>query len=186
MDRFEATQWLVAHLTDQPVISNLGPATGDLFVAGDRPLNFYMWGALGVTSAVGLGVALATPDRKVLILDGDGSLLMGLGTLATIADQAPKNLVHIVWDNSQWAETGGQPTHTATVADLAAIARGAGVGKALRVERLEEFQEAVRRALQEDGPWCIVARIQERGRKGFPPNEPEANLLTFRRALKSS
>ena len=113
-------------------------------------------------------------------MDGDGSLLMNLGSLATIARQRPPNLVHLVWDNELWAETGGQPTHTSTGTDLAAVATAAGVRQVAAVTTMEELEEALDRAFQEDGPWCIVAKVEERGAAPRPAVEAEANLRRFR------
>jgi thiamine pyrophosphate-dependent acetolactate synthase large subunit-like protein len=167
----------------EPVIANLGSATFDLYAQDDRAANFYMWGAMGTVSSIGLGVALAAPDRKVYVMDGDGSLLMNLGSLATIARQAPRNLVVIVWDNHQWAETGGQATHTATGTDLAGIARAAGIPQVADVRTLEAFEEALDRSVASDGPWCIVAEIEEHGHGPRPAVNVEENLLLFRRTL---
>src|SRR5690349_10041763 len=98
ISRLDATRRLLALLTDEPAIASLGHPAYDLFTAGDRPENFYTWGSMGLASSIGLGLAMAQPTRRVIVLDGDGSLLMNLGSLATIADVAPKNLVIIVWD----------------------------------------------------------------------------------------
>ena len=168
---------------DEPIIANLGSATFDLYAEQDRPANLYTWGAMGCVSSIGLGVALAAPGRRVFVTDGDGSLLMNLGSLATIARQAPPNLVLIVWDNHQWAETGGQPTHTATGTDLAGIARASGIREVASVDTLEAFEEALDRSIATDGPWCIVADIDERGHGPRPSVNADENFLTFRRAL---
>lgn len=127
MERPEGIRVVLRRMKNEPILANLCPATFDLFASGDREANLYTWGGMGLVSSIGLGVALAAPDRKVIVMDGDGSLLMNLGSLATIARKRPLNLVHIVWDNHQWAETRGQPTHTFTGTDLAAIARGADI-----------------------------------------------------------
>ncbi|MBI2872576.1 MAG: sulfopyruvate decarboxylase subunit beta [Chloroflexi bacterium] len=185
MDRLEATRLLVGKLSNEPVVANLGMATRDLCAAQDRDANFYMWGAMGLASSVGLGVALATPDRKVVVLDGDGSILMNLGSLATIARERPRNLVHVVCDNQQWGETGGQPTHTATGTDLASVARGAGISKVASASTLEELGKVMDRALKEDGPWCVVARIEpDTERPTINRIEPEVNLWRFRRTFE--
>ena len=105
------------------------------------------------------------------------------GSLATIARQAPPNLVLIVWDNHQWAETGGQPTHTATGTDLAGIARASGIREVASVDTLEAFEEALDRSISADGPWCIVADIDERGHGPRPSVNADENFLSFRRAL---
>ncbi len=113
MTRFDAIDLTHRTLTDEPVVVNLGHAAYELFAAGDRPLNFYTWGSMGLTSSIALGLALARPDRRVVALDGDGSLLMNLGSLATIAVCAPANLLVLVLDNGRYGTTGGQATPTA-------------------------------------------------------------------------
>ena len=174
---------LLDRVTDEPIIANLGSATFDLYHAKQRDANFYTWGAMGMVSSIGLGVALAAPEKKVYVIDGDGSLLMNLGSLGTIARQGPRNLVHIVMDNQQWAETGGQATHTSSGTDLAEIARAAGITRVERVSTIEAFEDALDRAVSEDGPWCIVAEIDEQGHGGRPPVSVEENLLRFRRTF---
>ena len=180
MDRSEGIRALLRRVSNEPIISNLGPATYDLFGSEDRAANLYTWGGMGMVSSLGLGVALAAPGRKVIVMDGDGSLLMNLGSLATIARQSPRNLVHLVWDNHQWGETGGQPTHTSTGTDLAAVARAAGVPRVAAVGPLKDLEETLGRALIEDGPWCIVSEVEERGRAPRPAVETEVNMLLFR------
>jgi sulfopyruvate decarboxylase subunit beta len=174
---------LLDRVTDEPIIANLGSASFDLYHAEQRDANFYTWGAMGMVSSIGLGVALAAPEKKVYVIDGDGSLLMNLGSLGTIARQGPKNLVHIVMDNQQWAETGGQPTHTSTGTDLAEIARASGIPQVARVSTIEAFEEALDRAVSEDGPWCIVAEIEEHGHGARPGVNVEENLVRFRRTF---
>lgn len=185
MLRRDGIEALNRRLENEPVIANLGGATFELYASGERDANFYTFGAMGLASSIGLGVALAAPDRKVFVHDGDGSLLMNLGSLATIARQAPVNLVHIVWDNHMWAETGGQPTHTATGTDLAGIARASGIPRVTSVETLEDFEEAIDQALREDGPWCIVCETEEGGKVPRPVAPPDENLLRFRRTFSS-
>jgi sulfopyruvate decarboxylase subunit beta len=180
MERPEGIRALLRRVTNEPIVANLGPATFDLYALGDRDLNLYTWGAMGLVSSIGLGVALAAPDRKVIVLDGDGSLLMNLGSLATIARQRPTNLVHIIWDNHQWAETGGQPTHTATGTSLAGVAQAAGIPHVAAVSTLQRLEEVLDQALAQDGPWCIVAEVEEKGRAPRPTVEIEANLSRFR------
>src|SRR5262245_16096065 len=120
MTRFEATRIVVAHAADAAIIASLGHPAYDLFAAGDRPRNFYTWGSMGLASSVGLGLALARADVQVIVIDGDGSLLMNLGSLATIGLLHPANYVLVVMDNEQFATTGGQSTPTANGADLEA------------------------------------------------------------------
>ncbi len=142
LTRAEATRLLAERLGSEAVVANLGEATTDLQHVADRPLNFYMFGAMGQCSSLALGIALARPNVRVIALDGDGSLLMNLGSLCTIASTSPENYTLVVWDNEVYQTTGGQPTATAHGADLAAIARGAGVEKAMVVRTEEELQRA--------------------------------------------
>ena len=168
MNRLDATRQLVTALADEPVIASLGHPAYDLFTAGDRPSSFYTWGSMGLASSMGLGLALARPDLRVFVLDGDGSLLMNLGSLATIGWTRPKNLVVIVWDNEEYGTTGGQETATAHGADLEAVARAMGAcAVTVRIE--EEFGAAVARARDAPGPWVIVAKVAESAPTAKPP-----------------
>ena len=179
-DRYEATKYVVEQVRKEPIIASLGGAAWNLFTAGDRVENLYLRGSMGLTASLGLGLAIALTDQKVIVLDGDGSLLMNLGTLCTIADQRPGNLVHIVWDNEQWGETGGQPSHTSGVTNLAGVARGAGIEKVEEITEMEKFRQVVLRALQEDGPWLIVAKVEDRNKAlQRPPFAADANLVRF-------
>jgi thiamine pyrophosphate-dependent acetolactate synthase large subunit-like protein len=161
VNRLEATQHLVALLAGEPVIASLGHPAYDLFKAGDRPSNFYTWGSMGLASSIGLGLAMARPDLRVFVLDGDGSLLMNLGSLATIGWKKPANLIVIVWDNGEYGTTGGQDTATAHGADLDAAARSMGVAASVTVRTADEFGAAIARARTETGPWVIVAKVTE-------------------------
>jgi thiamine pyrophosphate-dependent acetolactate synthase large subunit-like protein len=170
MNRLEATRRLVAALGDSsdPVIASLGHPAYDLYAAGDRPANFYTWGSMGLASSIGLGLAMARPDLRVFVLDGDGSLLMNLGSLATIGWVAPRNLVVIVWDNEEYATTGGQDTATAHGADLEAAARAMGLA-AETVRATDTFDAAIGRARAEAGPRVIVAKVSESAPPAKPP-----------------
>ena len=131
MNRFELTTRLVSKLkNEEAVIGGIGNSNFDLWNAGRRPQNFYMLGSMGLTAPIALGVALAQPQRRVFALEGDGSILMQLGSLATIAALRPRNLTIIVWDNGLYQITGSQPTATAAAADVVEIARGAGSHRA--------------------------------------------------------
>lgn len=125
--RREVARALIADRGDMLVIAGLGSTAWDVTAAGDDPLSFPLWGAMGGAAAIGLGLALAQPDRRVLVVTGDGEMLMGMGLLATIAVQQPENLAIVVFDNERYGETGMQPTHTAHGVDLAAIARASGI-----------------------------------------------------------
>lgn len=169
MDRLEASRHLVATLTDEAVIASLGHPAYDLFAAGDRPEHFYTWGSMGLASSIGLGLAMARPDRRVIVLDGDGSLLMNLGSLATIGWVRPANLVLVVWDNALYGTTGGQPTATAHVADLEAAARAMGFASTIAVRTPDELRAALARTREEAGPWAIVAKVTESAPIAKPP-----------------
>lgn len=172
LNRLQATRYLVQQLTDEPVIASLGNPKFDLFTAQDRPQNFYMWNSMGLASSMGLGLAMARPQQKVIILDGDGALLMNLNSLTTAASRSPENLIHVIWDNRQFELTGGQPSHTAFRTDLAHIARGAGFEAVETVETQEAFERVFSRALREPGPWIIVAVIDAERGTGRPPKSP--------------
>ncbi len=122
------------------VISGLGASSWDLAAAGNNPLDFPLWGAMGGAAMVGLGLALAQPERKVLVLTGDGEQLMGMGSLATIAVQKPKNLRIVVLDNERYGETGRQQTHTANGVDLVAVAQACGFPKAQTIYTVDEVE----------------------------------------------
>ena len=172
MTRLEATRVVVDAAGDAPIVASLGHPAYDLFVAGDRPQNFYTWGSMGVASSIGLGLALARPDVRVFVLDGDGSLLMNLGSLATIGLLQPSNLVLVVMDNEEYATTGGQRTPTAHGADLEAAARALRIAATATV-RTEADLRAILAARplrgRGDGPICIVAKVTESAPTAKPP-----------------
>jgi len=163
MNRATATRLLLERLTSEVVVSNLGQATLDLQRLGDRPLNCYTFGAMGQCSSIGLGIALARPDVRVVCLDGDGSLLMNLGVLCTIATLALRNYALVVWDNEVHMTTGGQPTATAFRSSVAAIARGAGIERVLEPRDEAELARTYDRILREDGPFVVPVKV-EKGR----------------------
>jgi thiamine pyrophosphate-dependent acetolactate synthase large subunit-like protein len=169
MTRLEATRLLVAALSDEPIVASLGHPAYDLFAAKDRPANFYTWGSMGLASSIGLGLAIARPDLRVFVLDGDGSLLMNLGSLATIGWARPENLVVIVWDNGTYATTGGQDTATAHGADLEGVARALGAAGTATVHDRRGLTTAVNVARTDPGPWVIVAKVEESAPSGKPP-----------------
>ena len=178
MTRLEATRLIVELAGDAAIVASLGHPAYDLFAAGDRPRNFYTWGSMGMASSIGLGLALARPDLRVFVLDGDGSLLMNLGSLATIGLLQPANLVLVVMDNEEYATTGGQKTPTAFGADLAAAARAMGIASTATVRTEAElrdvarpFQDRDRKATSaaQEGPLVIVAKVQESAPTVKPP-----------------
>ena len=163
MTRIEATRLIVELAGDAPIIASLGHPAYDLYAAGDRPQNFYTWGSMGLASSVGLGLALARPDARVIVLDGDGSLLMNLGSLATIGLLRPTNLLLVVMDNEEYATTGGQPTPTAHGADLEAAARAMGIATTATARNESELRRAMDSAL------FIVAKVKESAPTAKPP-----------------
>jgi len=162
MNRFDITRRLVGRLQhEEAVIGGIGNTNFDLWAAGHRPQNFYMLGSMGLAAPIALGVALAQPGRRVIGLEGDGSLLMQLGCLATIGNLKPKNLALVIMDNASYQITGAQPTATAFGADIVAIARGCGIEQSVWADAEAHFETLVERALAEDGPWLIAARIDK-------------------------
>ena len=181
MRRFEATQLVSRLAGESPIVSNLGPTSSDLWHSGHRDRNFYTYGNMGLCSSIALGMAMGT-DEQVISLDGDGSLLMNLGTVASIGREQPKNLTVIVWDNEKWGQTGGQTSHTGTGTDLEKVAQSCGISHTKTVTDLEDFEDAVSEALaSSDGPHFIVAKIEESGgTTSVAPVEPELTLYRFR------
>lgn len=144
---------------EEAVIGGIGWTNFDLWAVGHRPQNFYMLGSMGLAVPIGMGVALAQPQRKVFALEGDGSILMQLGCLATVGAQAPKNLAIIIMDNGGYQITGGQVAASELGADIVGIARASGIAQAGWAADEAHFDELVDRALTEDGPWLIGCRI---------------------------
>ena len=169
MSRLDATRIVTNRARDEAIVAALGHPAYDLFAASDRPENFYTWGSMGLASSIGLGLALARPERRTIVLDGDGSLLMNLGSLATIGVYQPANLTLIVWDNGEYGTTGGQKAATAFGADLAAAGRALGIGNATNVGTARELEEALDSAAREAGPTMIVARVSESAPTAKPP-----------------
>jgi len=170
MTRLEATRQVVTWLgADAAVIASLGHPAYDLFAAGDRDTFFYTWGSMGLASSIGLGLAMAQPARRIVVLDGDGSLLMNLGSLATIGWVRAANLVLIVWDNELYGTTGGQSSATAHGADLAAAARAMGIATSVTVATAQELDAALARIENESGPWVIIAKVAESAPTAKPP-----------------
>jgi sulfopyruvate decarboxylase subunit beta len=169
-------------LTDELVVVCNGFASREAFAIRDRPENFYMIGSMGVAPAIGLGVALALPRRKILVFDGDGNVLMGMGTLATIAALKPKNLIHIVFDNEVYGSTGNQPT-ISQVVGLDKVASAAGYRKVERVRELEDLVYETGVMLKEDGPSFLLVKVSELADDvGRVEIEPPAITERFRKA----
>jgi thiamine pyrophosphate-dependent acetolactate synthase large subunit-like protein len=146
LDRRQVVSTLLADRKEALVVAGLGASTYDLAAAGDNPRNLYLWGAMGGAVMMGLGLALAQPDLPVAVVTGDGEMLMGMGSLATVGLQKPKNLSILVLDNEAYGETGGQMSHTAATADLVGVARACGIPDSKAISTLgeiESFAEAM-------------------------------------------
>lgn len=141
LDRRAVVNELLRDRGELMVVAGLGAAAWDITAAGDHDLSVPLWGAMGASVMIGLGIALAQPDKPVLVVTGDGEMLMGLGSLATAAAQAPKNLTIVVLDNERYGETGMQRTHTSYGTDLAAVATGSGIPVAHTIAEAKEVSE---------------------------------------------
>jgi thiamine pyrophosphate-dependent acetolactate synthase large subunit-like protein len=179
VNRFELTKRLVARLrNEEAVIGGIGNTNFDLWSAGHRPQNFYMLGSMGLAIPIAFGVALAQPHRHVVALEGDGSLLMQLGCLVTIAAHKPKNLTMVIMDNGLYQITGGQPTPAAGIADYVALARAAGLSKCAWAGDEADFDQLIDTALIDGGPTFIAARID--GKPGVGTTERDPVLIRQR------
>ncbi len=184
IDRRDFVRRLLCGRGDLLVVSGLGSATYDVAAAGDHALNFYLWGAMGGTTMIGLGLALAQPKRRVAVITGDGDMLMGIGSLATIGARQPKNLGIVVLDNESYGETGMQPSHTAAGIDLVAMARACRFPVARAVSRLEEADEIRALLHAGDGPVFVSARIaSEETPRVLPLRDGHAIKQRFMAAL---
>ncbi len=181
MDRLKATQVAVELSDSQPIIGGVGNSTFDL-VPFDRPQNFYMWNSMGMASSIALGLAIARPDLRVIALDGDGSILMNLSSLATEVACRVHNLVHVIWDNGGWEITGGQPAGSPFGVNLEAVARGCGFVRAATVDDLDQFRDVFAAAMSDDQAWVIVARIEP----GDSPHRPSKNCIWLRDRFKTA
>jgi len=182
--RREVVKELLAPRGDALVIGGLGAPAWDITNAGDHELNFPLWGAMGGAAMIGLGLALAQPKRKVLVVTGDGEMLMGLGALATIAVQAPRNLYIVVLDNERYGETGMQETHTAHGVDLAGMAKAAGIAQTLVVRNQTEVSRLMKRIYAGEG--ALFAQIKVDPEKlplVLPPRDGSLLKNRFRAAL---
>jgi sulfopyruvate decarboxylase subunit beta len=167
MQRVECLRAIHQRLEDCLVVTIMGAVAAELQSVGHRPNFFYLQHAMGLASSTGLGLALCLPEQRIVVFDGDGSILMNLGGFTTLARYHPKNLVHVIFDNESLLSVGGFPTATATGSDLAALARAAGIAKAQTVHTLEEFKTAFDEALASNELACIVAKVEAIGPKGY-------------------
>ena len=186
LHRRDVVRRLLEDRGDLLVIAGLGAPAWDVAAAGDHPLSFPLWGAMGGAAMVGLGLALARPDRRVLVVTGDGEMLMGLGSLATIATQRPPNLAVVVLDNERYGETGMQPTHTAYGVDLAGMAKAAGFAHARRITTLSGVARLAGLVHRGTGPvFAQVKVLAEKPPLVLPPRDGALLKSRFRGALVS-
>ena len=157
--RRDVVAQILAERGDILVVTGLGSPTYDCAAAGDHALNFHLWGAMGSAVTVGLGLAMAQPQRRVLVLTGDGELLMGLGALATVGAKKPENLAIAVIDNEHYGETGMQRTHTSLGVDLSGIAASAGFKQTATVRQAAELKRAIAMLLKGKGPVMAVLKV---------------------------
>jgi thiamine pyrophosphate-dependent acetolactate synthase large subunit-like protein len=187
LERREFVRRLLADRDRLLVVTGLGSPTYDVAAAGDHPLNFYLWAGMGGAAMIGLGLALARPERRVAVITGDGEALMGIGSFATIGAKAPNNLVIVVLDNQHYGETGMQASHTRSGIDLAGIARACNFADARFVSKMSEADD-VRRLLHSGrGPILAQARIgNEDVPRVLPSRDGHEIKLRFLQALGST
>ncbi|MCP1336923.1 thiamine pyrophosphate-dependent enzyme [Hyphomicrobiales bacterium FT118] len=175
-------------LKDRPegllVVTGLGSPTYDVAAAGDDPRNFYLWGAMGSAVTVGLGLALAQPEGRVLVITGDGELLMALGALATVGVQGPRNLAVCVLDNERYGETGGQASHTGSGVDIPAVATACGFREVRSFGKSYDIEEARRFVREAEGPVLASFKIDPAEQpRVMPPRDGHHLRTRFRQAL---
>jgi thiamine pyrophosphate-dependent acetolactate synthase large subunit-like protein len=189
MNRYDITKRLIGLLrADEAVVGGIGYTNFDLWAAsalpsGRRQQNFYMLGSMGLAVPIAMGVAIAQPSRKVFALEGDGSVLMQLGSLSTVAARKQKNLCIVIMDNGAYQITGGQITMTEQGSDIVAIARASGVAQSAWAADEDAFVELIGRALQQDGPWLIGCRIDDQKPVDTTERDPSRIRDNFMRGL---
>lgn len=167
---------------DELLVTGLGAPTWDVASVSDHPNNFYLWGGMGGAVSTGLGLALAKPERRVLVVTGDGEMLMGLGSLATVAVQKPKNFAVIVLDNERYGETGMQQTATASGVNLSLVARGVGFNIARTIWTEDELSEATNEMFSAPGPVFFDVKVQA---SDDPMVLPEKDGLTLKHRFQA-
>jgi sulfopyruvate decarboxylase subunit beta len=186
MTRLDALGAVYSRLEDRIVVTIMGAVAVELQSLGHRPNFFYLQHAMGLASSIGLGIALSKPERQVIVLDGDGSVLMNLGGLTTLARCRPRNLVHVVFDNESLLSVGGFPTATATGSDLAGIAASAGVPRTSKVATLDAFTRAFDEALAANDLTTLIAKVEAVGPSGYVTDlSLLENRFQFQRSLRS-
>ena len=184
VDRREFVAGLLQAVPAALVVTGLGSPAYDVFAAGDRDNNFYLWGAMGGAASLGLGLALAQPARPVVVITGDGEQLMGIGSLATIGAKKPPNLTIVVLDNGHFGETGMQRSHTSLGTDLVAVAKAVGIAEALRIEKLEQLAVVAARIDAREGPALVHVLISaSQPPRALPPRDGSFVKNRFRAHL---
>jgi thiamine pyrophosphate-dependent acetolactate synthase large subunit-like protein len=182
LDRRLVAATLLHEPGDLLVVTGLGAPSYDAAAAGERPLNFYLWGAMGGAAMLGLGLALAQPHRRVLVLTGDGEMLMGMGSLASIAAALVPNLAIAVLDNARYGETGSQISHTGRTTDLAAVAAACGWTATATARSMDEV-EALRLRLREESLFSVIRISADEKPRHLPPRDGAFLTHRFRHAL---
>ena len=186
MERAGCIEMIYPELEDRIVVTIMGAVAAELYMLGHRHNFFYLEHAMGLASSMGLGIALSIPEHKVIVIDGDGSLLMNLGTLSTMARYKPGNLLHIVFDNESLLSVGGFPTATSTGTDLAGIAKASGVPQVMEAHTPESLKTAITEALASNTLTTIVSKVEAVGPKTFHMDLPLLeNRFQFKRALEA-
>jgi thiamine pyrophosphate-dependent acetolactate synthase large subunit-like protein len=184
LDRRAAIRVLLARRGDMLLVTGLGSTSWDAASLGDDDRNFTLWGAMGAAAAVGLGLALARPERRVLVVTGDGEMLMGLGALATVGAMRPSNLAIAVFDNGRYGETGMQASHTASGVSLAGVARACGFAEVFDIAEEKALEDFARRLCEPGGPlFARVAIAAAEMPRVLPPRDGVFLKTRFRRAL---
>ena len=185
MLRVDALETIYPEIKDHIVVTIMGAVAAELYTLGHRQNFFYLEHAMGLASSMGLGIALAMPRHKVIVIDGDGSLLMNLGTLSTMARYRPGNLLHIVFDNESLLSVGGFPTATSTGTDLAGVARACGIPSVVAAHTPASLVESVSGALAGNTLTTIISKVDAIGPKTFHMDLPLLeNRFQFKRALE--
>jgi sulfopyruvate decarboxylase subunit beta len=186
MKRLDALQAIYARLEDKVVVTIMGAVAAELQSLGHRPNFFYLQHAMGLASSMGLGIALSQPHRRVIVLDGDGSVLMNLGGLTTLARYRPRNLTHVVFDNESLLSVGGFPTATSTGSDLAGIASAAGVPRTATVSTIDDLVRVLDEALAAGDLTTIVAKVEAVGPSAYVTDlSLLENRFQFQRYLRT-
>lgn len=172
LDRRTFVSKLMAQIPDALIVTGLGSPSYDVFAAGDRDLNYYLWGAMGGSTSLGLGLALAQPNKSVVVITGDGEQLMGIGSLGTIAAKQPKNLTIVVLDNGHFGETGMQQSHSSLGTNLVAVAQGFGIADSHSIDSLDGCDGVVKRVNARQGTSFVQVFIESsEPPRALPPRD---------------